>query len=104
MLLLISQNTFAQEKLSDKIEYKSDNTIHNSKNKTIILKGNVEIKSKNFTLQNADEAVVDEQKNTVTIYNPKDFKLISAKTLSKKGDSNKNIIVYNSKEESISFE
>ena len=104
-LALFSQKTFAQEKQSeDKIEYKGDNVARNSKAQTVTLTGNVMIKTKNFTLNNADKAFVDEKNNTITIYNPKDLKLISAKTLSKKGGTTQNIIVYNSKEESITYQ
>lgn len=105
MLLLISQNTFAQEKQSeDKIEYKGDNVKRNTKKKTIILQGNVMLKTKNISLGNAEKVTIDEKNNTVTIYNPKDFKILQAKTVSKTAESNKNIIVYNTKEETITFQ
>lgn len=105
ILSLISQNTFAQKKDPvDGITYKSDVITRNSKENTVTLNGNVMIKTKNFTLSNADEAFIDEKNYTITISNPKDFKLISAKALSKKGESNKNMIVYNFKEESITFQ
>ncbi|MEG0760753.1 LptA/OstA family protein [Chryseobacterium sp.] len=105
MLLLFSQNTFAQEKQSgDKIDYKSDAVKHNTKEKTIILQGNVVLKTKNISLGNAERVTIDEKNNTVTIYNPKDFKILYAKTVSKTGGSNKNIIVYNTKDESIIFQ
>lgn len=69
MLLLISQNTFAQEKQSeDKIEYKGDNVKQNAKEKTIILQGNVMLKTKNISLGNAEKVTIDEKNNTVTIF------------------------------------
>ncbi|OBW39731.1 hypothetical protein AB670_03929 [Chryseobacterium sp. MOF25P] len=105
MLFLLSQNTFAQEKQSgDKIDYKSDEVKHNTKEKTIILQGNVVLKTKNISLENAERVTIDEKNNTVTIYNPKDFKILYAKTVSKTDGSNKNIIVYNTKDESIIFQ
>jgi len=101
-LLLFSQNTFAQEVQSEpKMVYKADNI---KKNNQIILTGNVMLKTKNISLVNAEKVTIEEKNNTVTIYNPKDFKILYAKTVSKKGGSNKNIIVYNTKEESITFQ
>jgi lipopolysaccharide export system protein LptA len=103
-LALFSQTTFAQEiKSEDKIEYKGDNVIKNSKEHTVTLSGNVMVKTKNFTVNKADKAFVDEKNNTITIYNPTDFKLISAKELSKESGSNKNVIVYNYKDETITL-
>lgn len=104
-LLLFSQNTFAQEVQSEpKMVYKGDNIKKNTQERTIILNGNVMLKTKNISLVNAEKVTIDEKNNTVTIYNPKDFKLLYAKTVSKTGGSNKNIIVYNTKEESINFQ
>lgn len=100
--LLFSQNTVAQEVQSEpKMVYKTDNI---KKNNQIILTGNVMLKTKNISLVNAEKVTIDEKNNTVTIYNPKDFKILYAKTVSKTGGSNKNIIVYNTKEESITFQ
>ncbi|MFY1046299.1 hypothetical protein [Chryseobacterium sp. GP-SGM7] len=105
MLFLFSQNAAAQEKQTEeKIGYKGDQIKRNLKEDTVTLNGNVMIKTKNFIVNNADKALVDEKNHTITIYNPKDFKLISAKTLSKANGNSKNILVYDSKEESITFQ
>ena len=105
MLLLLSQNTFAQEQSKMKsFTFKSDKIKRNLEDKTTIYEGNVMIKNDNISFENAERVTIDEKNNTVTIYNPKDFKILHAKTVSKTGGSNKNIIVYNTKEESIIFQ
>lgn len=60
------------------------------------------MKCKGFSLKKADKAVIDEAKNTVTIYNPSDIKFLTAKTIAKTGSNN--VIVYNLKEESITYQ
>ena len=100
----LKQSKVSTEVIKTYPDYKSDEVKHNTKEKTIILQGNVVLKTKNISLGNAERVTIDEKNNTVTIYNPKDFKILYAKTVSKTDGSNKNIIVYNTKDESIIFQ
>ena len=108
-LLLFSQNAFAQEKQSDdrienRIEYEGDTINRNAKEHIITLNGNVKLKTKNIALENAEKVTIDEKSNIITIYKPKDYKILSAKSIHKTATADeKNKIVYNYKDETITL-
>lgn len=105
MLLLISQNTFAQEKDAVKsFTFKSDKTKRNLEDKTTIYEGNVMIKNVNISFENAEKVIHNPENGTYTIYHPKNFKIIAAKSVHKTGKKeDAHVIIYNYKEESITF-
>lgn len=105
MLLLLSQNTFAQEQSKMKsFTFKSDKTKRNLEDKTTIYEGNVMIKNDNISFENAEKVIHNPENGTYTIYHPKNFKIIAAKSVYKTGKKeDSHVIIYNYKEESITF-
>ncbi|WP_411812781.1 hypothetical protein ACLB9Y_07345 [Chryseobacterium scophthalmum] len=105
MLLLLSQNTFAQEQSKMKsFTFKSDKTKRNLEDKTTIYEGNVMIKNDNISFENAEKVIHNPENGTYTIYHPENFKIIAAKSVHKTGKKeDSHVIIYNYKEESITF-
>lgn len=105
MLLLFSQNTTAQEKQTIKsFTFKSDKSKKNVEEKTTIYEGNVMMKNENISFENAEKVVYDPENGTYTIYHPKNFKILAAKSVNKIGKrEDAHVIIYNYKEESVTF-
>lgn len=105
MLLLLSQNTFAQEKKTIKgFTFKSDKSKRNLEEKTTTYEGNVMMKNDNISFENAEKVVYDPENGTYTIYHPKNFKILAAKSVHKTGKrEDSHVIIYNYKEESVTF-
>lgn len=105
MLLLLSQNTFAQEQSKMKsFTFKSDKTKRNLEDKTTIYEGNVMIKNDNISFENAEKVIHNPENGTYTIYHPKNFKIIAAKSVHKTGKKeDAHVIIYNDKDESVTF-
>jgi hypothetical protein len=105
MLLLFSQNTFAQEKKTIKgFTFKCDKSKRNLEEKTTTYEGNVMMKNDNISFENAEKVVYDPENGTYTIYHPKNFKILAAKSVHKTGKrEDSHVIIYNYKEESVTF-
>ncbi|MCX8524962.1 hypothetical protein OF897_13670 [Chryseobacterium formosus] len=104
-LALCSQTTLAQEKKNIRsLTFKSDKSKKNVEEKTTIYEGNVMMKDENISFENAEKVVYDPENGTYTIYHPKNFKILAAKSVHKTGKrEDSHVIIYNYKEESVTF-
>lgn len=105
MLLLLSQNTFAQEqKASKSFTFSSDKTNRNLEDKTTIYEGNVMMKNDNISFESAEKVIHNPENGTYTIYRPKNFNILTAKSVHKTGKKeDSHVIIYNYREESVIF-
>lgn len=105
MMLLLSQNNFAQEKKTIKsFTFKSDKSKRNLEDKTTTYLGNVTMKNDNISFEDAEKVIYDSENGTYTIYHPKNFKILAAKSVYKTGKrEDSHVIIYNYKEESVTF-
>jgi len=105
MLLLVSQTTFAQEKrVMKSFTFKSDKSKKNAEDKTTIYEGNVMMKNDNISFENAEKVIYNAEYGTYTIYSPRNFKIIAAKSVHKTGKKeDSHVIIYNMREESVTF-
>ncbi|HEX7871114.1 MAG TPA: hypothetical protein VF455_13480 [Chryseobacterium sp.] len=105
MLFLLSQNVSAQEKkIIKSFTFKSDKSKKNVEEKTTTYEGNVMMKDENISFENAEKVVYDPENGTYTIYHPKNFKILAAKSVHKTGKrEDSHVIIYNYKEESVTF-
>lgn len=105
MLALVSQKAHAQEKKHLKsFSFKSDKTKKTLEDKTTIYEGNVMMKNDNISFENAEKVIYNAEYATYTIYSPKNFKILAAKSVHKTGKKeDSHVIIYNMREESVTF-
>lgn len=105
MFLLVSQISFGQEKkVMKSFSFKSDKLKKNSEDKTTTYEGNVTMKNDNISFENAEKVIYNGEDETYTIYRPKNFKILAAKSVHKTGKrEDSHVIIYSMKEESVTF-
>ncbi|WP_435524308.1 hypothetical protein [Chryseobacterium indoltheticum] len=104
MLLLLSQNTFAQEKIRLRVLLLNLINLKEILRQTTTYEGNVMMKNDNISFENAEKVIHNPENGTYTIYHPKNFKILTAKSVHKTGKKeDAHVIIYNYREESVTF-
>ncbi|CAD7814921.1 hypothetical protein CHRY9390_02886 [Chryseobacterium aquaeductus] len=104
--LFVSQSAFSQEKenevkIHDDIKLTATSIYRNVEKKTVEYTGNISYQTKSISFKNAKRIIVDENTSTMKIYHCQDFKIINAKTVTRKTKKDSEFITYNYKENTI---
>ncbi|MBD8081537.1 hypothetical protein [Chryseobacterium caseinilyticum] len=102
VMITVSTLIFAQEKQENNFQFKGDSGHVNKEKNIITYTGNVSITSEYFTCEYAERAVCDNDKNEITIYKPKNLKLINVDELEKL-PGERDFIVFNTKTKKLTL-
>ncbi|WP_262147531.1 hypothetical protein [Chryseobacterium foetidum] len=101
VMITVSTLIFAQEKQENTLQFKGDFRQVNKGKNMVTYTGNVSFKSEYFNCE-AEKTICDTEKNEITIYKPKNLKLIKVDELEKL-PGERDFIVFNTKTKKLTF-